>query len=314
MKRTLSLLISGNAALAGCGDRCRDVRFSTQQVKAGFMAHRTTPGNVRTSFASQCFYIGLKTALVAMALLSLHCPLQGQEPSDLKVRHRAGSAHGFLVLRDQAGVILASGDLTQIPNGDRIRLRVAFHFRDGSFHEETTVYSQRPGLRLISDHLVQRGKSFPNPCDITIDTRGQQVNIRALSNGKEVVKTEHMDLPDDLTNGIALVLVENLQPGDPKIEVPYLALSAKPRMVKLAIAPEGEEQFNVSGRRYKATKYDIRINLGGVAGVVAPMIGKQPADTHVWVNGGNAPTIVRVDGALYPEGPAWSIQLASPVW
>lgn len=256
----------------------------------------------------------LKTALVALALLSLHCPLQGQQPNDLQVRHRAGSAHGFLVLRDQAGAILASGDVTQIPSGDRITLRTVFHFRDGSVQEETSVYSQRRALRLITDHLVQRGKSFPNPCDITIDKPGQQVSIRAPSNGKEVVKTEHMDLPDDLANGILFVLMQNLQPGDPKIEVPYLALAAKPRMVKLAIAPEGEEPFQVSGGSYKATKYDIKINIEGVAGVVAPIVGKQPVDMHVWVSEGSAPTVVRIDAALYPEGPVWSIQLASPAW
>jgi len=259
-------------------------------------------------------YARLKTALVAMALLSSHCLLQGQDQNGLKLRHRAGSAHGFLILRDQAGATLASGDLTQIPYGDRIKLRVVFHFRDGSLHEETTVYSQRRDLRLISDHLVQRGSFFPNPCDITIDKRSQQVSIRALSNGKEVAKTEQMDLPDDLANGILFVLVENLQPNAPKIEVPYLAPSAKPRMVKLAIAPEGEEQFKVSARPYKAMKYDIKVNIGGVAGVVAPMIGKQPADIHVWVSEGAVPTVVRIDGPLYTEGPVWNIELASPVW
>ena len=259
-------------------------------------------------------YARLKTALVAMALLSSHCLLQGQDQNGLKLRHRAGSAHGFLILRDQAGATLASGDLTQIPYGDRIKLRVVFHFRDGSLHEETTVYSQRRDLHLISDHLVQRGSFFPNPCDITIDKRSQQVSIRALSNGKEVAKTEQMDLPDDLANGILFVLVENLQPNAPKIEVPYLAPSAKPRMVKLAIASEGEEQFKVSARPYKAMKYDIKVNIGGVAGVVAPMIGKQPADIHVWVSEGAVPTVVRIDGPLYTEGPVWNIELASPVW
>jgi hypothetical protein len=122
-----------------------------------------------------------------------------------------------------------------------------------------------------------------------------------------------MDLPPDISNGILFTLIENLQADNP-IEVPYVALSPKPRMVKLSIAQEGEEQFRVAGRSYKAVKYDVKVHLGGVAGVVAPMIGKQPSDLHVWVAKSSVPTIVRMDGALYPDGPIWSVQLASPVW
>ncbi len=51
-----------------------------------------------------------------------------------------------------------------------------------------------------------------------------------------------------------------------------------------------------------------------ITGIVAPMIGKQPPDAHVWVAENGVPRIVRVDTALYVGGPVWSIQLASPVW
>jgi hypothetical protein len=253
----------------------------------------------------------LKIALIAVLLLALPCRFVAQ---DLKVRHKAGSEHGFLLLHDQSGAILASGELTQIPYRDRLKLRVVFHFRDGSLDDETTIYSQRQILRLISYHVVQRGKSFPNPCDITIDPQAQQVTIRAMAEGKEVLKTEPTDLPPDLADGIVFVLLQNLQADAPKMEVPYLAPSAKPRMVKLAISQEGEGSFTVGGRPYKAMQYDIKVNLGGVVGVVAPMIGKQPADTHVWVTESAVPVIIRIDGPLYAEGPVWSIRLASPVW
>jgi hypothetical protein len=232
----------------------------------------------------------------------------------IKLRHRAGVAHGFLILRDESGSTLASGELTQIPLAGRIQTRVTFHFRDGSLDDETIVYSEQNGLRLITDHLVQRGAAFPHPCDITIDEPGQQLNTRAMKKGKSVVKSEHMELPPDLANGIVFTLIENLITTSPRIEVPYLALTAKPRMVKLAIAEEGEVPFKVSGRRYKAMKYDVKVNLGGLTGIVAPLVGKQPPDTHVWVSESGVPAIVRIDGPLYPEGPVWSIELASPTW
>jgi len=49
-------------------------------------------------------------------------------------------------------------------------------------------------------------------------------------------------------------------------------------------------------------------------GLVAPLVGKQPADTHVWILGGEAPAFVKSEGPLYVGGPIWRIELASPIW
>jgi hypothetical protein len=252
--------------------------------------------------------------LISLVLIAVLFPASRVEGQGVSVRYRQGTLHGFLTLRDQAGTILATGDLTQVPDGDRIEARTVLHFRDGSINDETTVYSQKQFFRLISDRLIQRGPSFPNPCDIKIDMNSQQVSVRALAKGKEVVQTEHMDLPPDLSNGLMFFLIANLQADAPKIELPYLSPTSKPRMVKLAIVTDGTEEFKISGRRYQAEKYDVKVEIGGVTGVVAPMVGKQPPDTYVWVAQGGAPAILRVDTALYADGPVWSIRLASPAW
>ena len=39
--------------------------------------------------------------------------------------------------------------------------------KDGSLHDETAVYSQHREFRLLSDHLIQKGPSFPQPLDMT---------------------------------------------------------------------------------------------------------------------------------------------------
>jgi hypothetical protein len=261
--------------------------------------------------ASRSVYICRKTILIALTLLALPCCLRSQ---DVKVKYRAGAEHGFLLLHNLDGRILANGEITQVPSHDRVKLHLVFRFRDGSGDDETTVYSQRDTLRLISDRLIQSGKSFPNPCDITIDMRSQQVSVRALSKGKPVVTTGRMDLPPSLANGMLFALIQNLPADGPQVEVPFLAPGPKPRMVKFAITQEGEEPFKIGGRPYKAKKYNVKVNLGGITGIVAPMVGKQPPDTHVWVTESIVPAIVRVEGALYTEGPVWDIQLASPRW
>ena len=248
--------------------------------------------------------------LLAMAVLGTSYSTQGQE---LKLRYRTGSEHGFVILRDTAGAILGSGELTQVPSRHRITLHVVLHFRDGSIDDETTLYAQGETIRLISDRHIQNGKSFPHPSDVMIDVPGQQVSFRDLSKSTEEAKTEHMDLPPDLANGVLMPLIQNMQANTP-IEVSYIGLSPKPRLVKLAIAKGGEDHFTVGGRSYKAAKYDVKVHIGGVAGVVAPIIGKQPPDTHVWVTESRVPAVIRLDSALYTEGPIWSVQFASPVW
>ena len=241
------------------------------------------------------FFSKSLTWLVLITPLILAHGVQGQ---DLSVRQPLGSAHGFLTLRDQAGAILAAGDLTLVPSGDRITLRIVFHFRDGSLNDETTIFSQKKVFRLISDRLVQTGRSFPHPCDISIDVASQQAIIRDLSKAEEAPRVEHMNLPSDA----------------PKVGFPYLAPSLKPRMVKLAVTADGKEPFKLSGLRYQALKYDVKVDIGGVVGAVAPVVGKQPPDSYVWVTEGSAPAIVRIDTPLYEDGPVWSIRLASPVW
>ncbi len=60
--------------------------------------------------------------------------------------------------------------------------------------------------------------------------------------------------------------------------------------------------------------YVIKVEIGGPAGIVAPILGKQPLDVHVWILGEAAPAFVKMEGPLYYEGPIWRIEPASPVW
>jgi hypothetical protein len=64
----------------------------------------------------------------------------------------------------------------------------------------------------------------------------------------------------------------------------------------------------------KATHDVVEIELGGIAGLIAPLLGKQPPPSNVGILGGEAPAFVRMDGPLYAGGPIWRIELASPVW
>jgi hypothetical protein len=232
----------------------------------------------------------------------------------VSVVNMEGTIHGFLVLRTAEGKPLAAGDLIQVVQEDRIVSNLVFHFKDGSVDDETTVFSQRRNFRLLSDHHVQKGPSFPHPMDVSIDASTGQVTVRSTEGGKEKVEKDHLDLPPDLANGLILTLLKNIRPDAPETKVSYVAATPKPRLVKLAITHQGDETFWTAGARHKAMHYDIKVEIGGFAGVVAPLLGKQPKDIHVWILGGKAPAFVRMEGQLYQGGPLWRIELTSPVW
>jgi hypothetical protein len=151
--------------------------------------------------------------------------------------------------------------------------------------------------------------------DVLIDARSGQVTVRSTGkDGKEEVKTDHLNLPPDLANGIVPIVVQNLPPDAQKTTVSMVVATPKPRLVKLAISNVGEDSYSLAGSSRKATHYEIKIDLGGIAGVVAPIIGKAPPNIQVWTIGGQATTFAREQGPIYPEGPMMTIQLASPVW
>jgi hypothetical protein len=228
------------------------------------------------------------------------------------VRHPEGVVRGFLVLRDPGGAVIANGDLIQFTRGGRVTSRLVFHFRDGSLQDETAVFTQRERFTLISDHLIQRGPSFPHPMEVSIDAASGRVTVKHRDDGKEELIEEKMDLPPDIANGLMLTLVKNIAPGAVVTTLPMVAATPKPRLVKLVITRAGEEPFSVGRASYKATRFNVKVELGGIAGLIAPLIGKQPKDASVWVLGGDAPGFVSSESQFYQGAPLWRIELAAP--
>jgi hypothetical protein len=68
----------------------------------------------------------------------------------------------------------------------------------------------------------------------------------------------------------------------------------------------------VGGASREAVDYVLHVELGGLTGVIAPIIGKQPADYHIWILEGAAPASIREEGQLYEGGPIWRIEQISP--
>lgn len=254
----------------------------------------------------------LVAVLLSIAALAI-CPLRAAP--QVAVSRTEGVVRGFLLVRSADGEPIADGDLSQIAHGDRVTVRMILRFRDGSLQDETTVYSQRGRFVLLREHVIQHGPQFKRPMEVTVDRASGVVTVKYTDDdGKDKTATEKMKLPLDLANGMVPTLLRQVQAHTPKIMASMVVATPKPRLVKLVITPKGEDSFMVGASNHKALRYDVHIDLGGTTGVVAPLVGKQPPDTHVWIEQGEAPMFVKSEGPTFEGGPVWLIELASPVW
>ncbi len=145
-------------------------------------------------------------------------------------------------------------------------------------HDETAVFSQRGHFQLISYHLVQKGPAFERPLEMMIDCPSGHVTVRYKNeDGQEKVEDEHMDLPGDLANGLIPILLKNVQRDALPSSVSFVAATPKPRLVKLAIAVAGTDPFSIAGSARKATHYVLKVDIGGIAGLLRPTRGEATA-------------------------------------
>jgi len=259
-----------------------------------------------------------RTALrvpAAVALVAALFPQHAETPAPhpVPVRYAEGITHGFLSLHALSGERLADGDLLQTARGDQVTARMVLHFEDGSLQDETTVFSQRGHFALVHYHLVQKGPAFPNPSEVTVDVPSGSVTARVVDKGKETASGEHLDLPPDLANGLVVIAIKNLAPGG-RAALSMIAAAPKPRVIGIDVAPAGADSYMLGSVARRAAKYVVKVDLRGVAGVVAPLIGKQPPDTFIWITEGEAPTFAKMEGPMYVGGPPWRLELAAPTW
>jgi len=212
--------------------------------------------------------------LLLMAISVCLAPTSTSRAEQVAVRHAEGRIHGFLALRDLDGNLLASGTYIQLANGNVVTNELGFRFKDGSVRHETTVFSQRDKFRLLTYHLLEKGPAFKRPTDMSLNASTGQVTIQYTDDdGKSKTITDRMNLPADLANGMVTTLLGDIDDKAAKTIVSMLVATPKPQLVKLEISPVGEDTFTVAGSTSRAMRYVVKVDIGGISGVIAPLIG-----------------------------------------
>jgi hypothetical protein len=228
------------------------------------------------------------------------------------VRFPESTGRGFLTLNSQRGDILAYGDVVQTLRKDSImESHLVFRFKDGSVYDETVTFSQQKVFRLLAYRLTQRGKSFPETIEVAFDRASGRYRARAGAGGETAEGT--VDLPEDLHNGMTGALLKNL-PAGASGKGHLLTFLPKPQLLKTVLRPEATDKFFVGDVTHTATRYLVKLEIRGLTGVIARLVGKDPPDLRYWVATGPAPAFVKFEGAMFLKGPRWRIELGTPRW
>jgi len=219
----------------------------------------------------------------------------------IAVQYQEGLVRAFPVLRTTDNETLAQGDFAQVARGDQVTARLVFRFKDGSLYDETVVYSQRNRFTLLNYRILQRGPSFPETLEASIDrqTGRYEVRYRADEESAEEHLSGTLALPDDAYNGMLSLIVKNLRPGASET-VSIVAFTPKPRVVTLQLLPLATERVPAG----EVVRYHIRPKLG----LFASLLVTDVPDTRIWILPGETPAFLKAEGPLYFMGPIWRVE------
>ena len=252
----------------------------------------------------------MKLARTAWPVVLLILSATALDAAPVRVRFPEGVTRGVLAIRTPQGELIGHGELRQRPRGDEVESRLLLQFKNGSVHDETTTFSQRGVLRNEAYKLSQRGPSFPG-AEVSFDRKSgrYQAKTRARVDGPEESASGEIELPEDLYNGMALLVLKNLGPGEAAMGQ-LAAFTPKPRFLKMEFRREGEDRVVFAEDAKQATRFLINLDIGGLTGVLASLVGKTPPDLRYWLVLGDMPAFVRFEGAMFLNGPVWRVEMA----
>ena len=156
---------------------------------------------------------------------------------------------------------------------------MVFKVVDGSVYDETVVFSQQRVFTLLSYRLVQRGPSFPEEMEVSVDREKGTYTARTRRGDSHDEALGTIDLPPDVYNGMAVMLLKNL-PNGASETVHVLAFTPKPTLIQLELRPAGQGPVPAGARALTATHFALPPKLGAIRRAGAVLLGKSPSIYH----------------------------------
>ena len=70
-----------------------------------------------------------------------------------------------------------------------------------------------------------------------------------------------------------ITLLKNVQPDAVPESLSLVVATPKPRLIKLKLSAAGFEPFSIAGSRRRAMHYVLKPEIGGLTGLIAPLVG-----------------------------------------
>jgi hypothetical protein len=224
-----------------------------------------------------------------------------------------GVAHTLLELRGPAGARIATGELAQWPEGERVTAQTRFRFGDGSTHEETAVFVAAPRPRLESYALRQAGPRFGGELEARFDRTSGRHSWRRTATGREPESgAGEIEIPDDAANGILFQALRHALMNGEEPSVSWVVFRPAPMVLRFGVTREAGAPVVVLGEERPTVHYVMRPALPFPLNWGATLAGVEPPELHVWMLPGPAPSFLRFAGPLMAGGPAWTIAPMAP--
>jgi hypothetical protein len=170
--------------------------------------------------------------LAALAALVL-----AAAPPPVAIRHPPGALHGFPSMSDEAGRVIADGELVQERRGGTLRVRARWEFADGRVAEERAEFE-------VGRALVQKRFSWAETRDgevhrrFEVDFETGEASSLVTKDGKPERERAKLELPRGRSfagYGTALAVAELPLERGGKDELTFVAFAPGPKAVGLEV-------------------------------------------------------------------------------
>jgi hypothetical protein len=249
-----------------------------------------------------------------LLLVALAATVRVAAGDPVRVRWPEGATRGFVVVSAMDGTRIGDGELLQTVRGAMLTSRFTVRFDDGSLYDETIRFTQRPVFRIRRYRLAQRGRRFTQTQYVRFDDRGRyRVRQRSRADADWDEDAGTSDIPADVSNGMIATLVKNLPPGT-SATTHLVAFTPSPHVVALHLRPDGDAGYRLGDGAARATRWTAQAEVTGLLGILASVAGKQPPPIAIWMTRPPVPTLLRLEGPLYADGPTWRFEPGAPRW
>jgi hypothetical protein len=222
---------------------------------------------------------------------------------------REGALHGFPVLLDLNGNKLADGDFSQFLEGERLRIKLTYAFRDGRRVEELSELRQKPELTQEKwSWRESRGDETLRRFQIDFAAGKAMAEKReggAQKSWSEEVKIEPGRTFADF--GFVLAIKERRAKllGGAHDEIKTIGFTPKPHALAVDVSYVGLEQMAMGGRIVRGDRFLLRPKIPRIVKVFVKI-----PDYSVWLANPPPAGFLRMEGPLMePSDPLIRIDL-----